>query len=158
MSGRSTQYGSASEGIVGDPWALDPGRQIDWDTVADTYINAATGKKVIPHLTAMGQQIDLDASGPGMISPRVDSTNPAIGLLIGTAVEGDVSAAKSGYGLLRGVEASCPMPQGHRARSRRTSRTSWPRLARRSSTPSSRTSARNRAQAPLRGVAHLCRV
>lgn len=103
MSGRSTQYGSGADVVVGHPWALDPGRQIDWANVSSAYLDATINKKVIPHGTAMGEKIDLDAAGTGKISPRVDGTNPAIGLLIGPAVEGDISAAKSGYGLIRGA-------------------------------------------------------
>lgn len=103
MSGRSTQYGSGTDFVVGHPWALDPGRQIDWANVSTDFLNSATGKKEIPAGTAMGEKIDLDASGSGKISPRVDTTNPAIGLLVGTAVQDDRSAALSGYGLIRGA-------------------------------------------------------
>lgn len=89
--------------LSGLPGVVDPhntprdnGHQIDWDNVADSYKNAA-GKKVLPALTAVGSLL-----GGGKVSPRVADTNPAVGLLATTAIEGEDSAAATGYGLFIG--------------------------------------------------------
>lgn len=73
------------------------GAQIDWANVGAGYINATTGKKVIPAGTVMGSLL-----GAGLISPRVVTTNPATGILVAMAIEGDLSAAKSGVGVYKG--------------------------------------------------------
>jgi hypothetical protein len=72
------------------------GRQIDWPNVADSYKNAE-GKKVLPAGTRVGELL-----GAGKISPRVVTTNPAFGILETDAVEGDLVAPLSGYGVIRG--------------------------------------------------------
>ena len=85
-------------GWQADPHSLDrlgSGIRIDWSQVSDDYLNA-DGKKEIPSGTPIG-----DTLGDGG-SPRVAITNPAIGLLETTAVEGDLTAAKTGYGLVIG--------------------------------------------------------
>lgn len=75
------------------------GLQIDWDNVdADDYTDTASGKKIIPSGTVMGNLL----SAGGAMSPRVDTTNPAIGLLEGDAVEGELVDSLSGYGLIVG--------------------------------------------------------
>lgn len=67
---------------------------------AETGVYAGTagsGNKVIKAGTPVG-----DLLGSGKISPRIATTNPAIGLLETDAVEGDPSAAISGYGVISG--------------------------------------------------------
>lgn len=73
------------------------GRQIDWANVGAGYINATTGKKRLPAGTVVGSLL-----GNGLVSPRVLTTNPATGILVSDADEGDLSAAASGYGIYRG--------------------------------------------------------
>lgn len=73
------------------------GRQIDWANVGAGYIDSASGKKIIPAGTAMGTLL-----GSGKMSPRVVTTNPAVGLLEGDAVEDSLVDSLSGYGLLVG--------------------------------------------------------
>lgn len=73
------------------------GAQIDWANVAAGFIDATTGKKVLPAGTIIGNLL-----GAGLVSPRVAATNPATGMLVSMAVEGDLSAAKSGYGIYKG--------------------------------------------------------
>ncbi len=68
----------------------------------DAAIVKGEGKKILPAGAVMGELIDLTAGGPGKVSPRVVTTNPAIGLLASDAVEDDPAAALSGYGLVRG--------------------------------------------------------
>lgn len=89
--------------LSGLPFVVDPhntprdnGHQIDWASVADSYKNA-DGKKVLPAGTVVGSLL-----GGGKVSPRVVTTNPAIGLLAAAAVEGETGAALTGYGVLRG--------------------------------------------------------
>jgi len=88
----------------------DTGRQIDWANVGAGYIDATTGKKVLPAGTVVG-----DLLGAGKISPRVVTTNPAMGILLETAVEDDPAAALSGYGVMVGgpvYEALLPDASG----------------------------------------------
>ena len=73
------------------------GRQIDWANVSSAYLNAASGRKIIPAGTAMGTLL-----GSGKMSPRVVTTNPAVGLLEGDAVENELVDSLSGYGLIVG--------------------------------------------------------
>jgi hypothetical protein len=73
------------------------GKQIDWANVGAGYVDAATGKKIIPSGTAMGTLL-----GSGKMSPRVVTTNPAVGLLEGDAIEDDLVHSLSGYGLMVG--------------------------------------------------------
>jgi hypothetical protein len=95
--------GRTDYNLSGLPGVVDPhntprdnGHQIDWDNVDDAYKND-DGKKLLPALTAIGTLL-----GSGKISPRVADTNPAVALLATTAVEGDESAAATGYGVFLG--------------------------------------------------------
>jgi len=63
----------------------------------DTAIYAGTGTKVLKAGTVVG-----DALGSGKVSPRVVTTNPAIGILETDAIENSLSAASSGYGIVIG--------------------------------------------------------
>jgi len=92
--GRST-FVVARAGFVLDHNSMEhnSGRQIDWANVGAGYIDATTGKKVIPAGTIMGELL-----GGGKISPRVVATNPATCMLVANAVEGAQEHAKSGYG------------------------------------------------------------
>lgn len=93
-------YQVSRPGFVADPNSVvqDVGRQIDWDNVDAAYADAVTGKKVLPAGTVVGELL----SGDGKVSPRVVTTNPAIGILITDAIQDDPSAAKTGYGVYRG--------------------------------------------------------
>lgn len=89
--------------MSGLPFVVDPhntprdnGHQIDWANVADGYKDA-NGKKVLPAGTVVGTLL-----GGGKISPRVVTTNPAVGLLATAAVEGEDFAAATGYGIFIG--------------------------------------------------------
>lgn len=64
---------------------------------ADTAVYGGTGKKMLPQHCAVGDEL-----GNGKLAPRIETTNPAIGLLATNAIEGDASAGLSGYGLIRG--------------------------------------------------------
>jgi hypothetical protein len=95
--------GRTDYNLSGLPFVVDPhntprdnGHQIDWENVDDAYKNA-DGKKVLPAGTAIGRLL-----GGGKISPRVVTTNPAVGLLATAAVEGEDSAAATGYGIFIG--------------------------------------------------------
>jgi hypothetical protein len=76
---------------------LNSGRQIDWANVAAGFVDATTGKKVLPAGTVVGELL-----GGGKVSPRVVTTNPATGILAAQALEGDLDAALSGYGVIVG--------------------------------------------------------
>ena len=93
--GRST-YTSTRPGFVADPESIvrNSGRQIDW---AHVSTDNADGKKILVAGTVVGELL-----GAGKISPRVVTTNPAAGILESTAVEGDPSASRSGYGVIIG--------------------------------------------------------
>lgn len=96
---RTTSYPSRAA-FIADPNSIvrDTGRQIDWAHVATDGTYGATGSRVIPAGTVMGQLL----SGASTISPRVVTTNPAVGILETDAVENDPSAAASGYGFILG--------------------------------------------------------
>ncbi len=101
MLTRNTSY-TGRPNFIKDPFTVNRtgGLQIDWENVdADDYTDEASGKKIIPAGTAMG---NLLSSG-GAMSPRVVTTNPAIGFLEGDAVEDDLVASESGYGLIVGA-------------------------------------------------------
>lgn len=76
------------------------GRQIDWDGVDDSRIDAASGKKVIPAGAAMS--VSTNDATKIVPSADTDATGNAIGLLKTTAIEDDPSAALSGYGVYIG--------------------------------------------------------
>jgi hypothetical protein len=95
--------GRTDYNLSGLPFVVDPhntprdnGHQIDWANVDEDYENDA-GKKVLPAGTAVGTLL-----GSGKISPRVVTTNPAVALLATSAVEGEESAAATGYGVFLG--------------------------------------------------------
>lgn len=68
------------------------------NTDVATYAGTAgSGNKVLPAGTPVG-----DLLGSGKLSPRVVTTNPAIGLLETDAVENDPTAASSGYSVING--------------------------------------------------------
>lgn len=96
--GRTTYVVSRAD-FVADPQSMERsiGYQIDWTNVAAGYIDAATGKKVLPAGTVVGSLL-----GAGKISPRVVTTNPAIGILATTAIESDKGAGYTGYGVFVG--------------------------------------------------------
>jgi hypothetical protein len=104
MPTRST-YNLAAPSFAVDPSSLrrSSGRQISWEDVegntedGDPGPYGELGKRVIPAGTAVG-----DTLGSGKISPRVDTTNPAIGILETSAVEDSTVASMSGYGMLVG--------------------------------------------------------
>lgn len=96
--GRTTIVSTRISFIVDERSVMrDGGHQIDWANVADTYKNA-DGKKEILAGTVMGTLL-----GSGKMSPRVATTNPAVGVLATTAVEGSPNMPKSGYGLIIGA-------------------------------------------------------
>lgn len=82
--------------VVADPHSIirNSGRQIDWANVSATN---ADGKKIVPADTVVGELL-----GTGKVSPRVVTTNPAVGIMETTAVEGETFAALSGYGVIIG--------------------------------------------------------
>lgn len=86
-------------GFVVDPNSMERngGRQIDWANVSAAYLDATTGKKILPAGTIIGE-----ALGAGLVSPRVAATNPATGILATQAIQDDQAAAISGYGIYRG--------------------------------------------------------
>ena len=74
----------------------DSGVQIDWANVdAETY-EEADGKKRLPAGTVIGELL-----GSGKASPRVETTNPATGILETDAKEDSLIDSMSGYGVLR---------------------------------------------------------
>lgn len=95
-----TTYVVSRPGFVVDhpSMELSEGRQIDWANVAAGYIDANTGKKVLPAGTVVGDLLGANKK----ISPRVVTTNPAVGILATNAVEGERSDSYSGYGLYIG--------------------------------------------------------
>jgi hypothetical protein len=95
-----TTYVESRAGFIVDHNSMESseGRQIDWANVAVGYVDSATGKKVIPAGTVMGELL----GGGKKISPRVVTTNPAVGILATNAVEGDRADSYSGYGMYIG--------------------------------------------------------
>lgn len=108
---RTTQTTGAASFIADhNSIVRNDGRQIDWANVGAGYIDATTGKKVLKGGTVIGELL-----GTGKVSPRVVTTNPATGILETDAVEGDPSAALSGYGVIIGgavYEALLPEAAG----------------------------------------------
>lgn len=94
--GRST-FSLSRPGFIADPASVvrNSGRQIDWANVSTLN---ADGKKILVAGTVVGELL-----GASKISPRVVTTNPATGILESTAVEGDPSASRSGYGVITGA-------------------------------------------------------
>lgn len=88
---------AAAAGAVALTVAALPTALVSGDTA--TYAGTkGSGNKVLKAGTAVGETL----SGTGKISPRVATTNPAVGLLASDAVEGEVSAPRSGYGVVVG--------------------------------------------------------
>ena len=108
---RTTHVASAPAFVVDWNGAVrDTGRQIDWANVAAGFLDATTGKKVLPAGTVVGELL-----GTGKVSPRVVTTNPAMGFLLQTAVEDSPAAASSGVGVMLGgpvYEALLPDASG----------------------------------------------
>jgi hypothetical protein len=93
-----TERDPMTPGFVADHGSvsrLGGGAQVDWASVSNDYIDDVTGKKVLPAGTVVGSLL-----GDGLISPRVVTTNPAIGILETVAHEDDPCI--SGYGVLTG--------------------------------------------------------
>lgn len=63
----------------------------------DVATKAGTGKKRLPAGTVVGTLL-----GSGKISPRVVTTNPAVGIMATAAVEDEPFAAATGYGIFLG--------------------------------------------------------
>lgn len=110
--GRTTIANVARVGFVADHKSMEQntGRQIDWANVGAGFLDAASGKKVIPAGTVMGELL-----GAGKVSPRVVTTNPATCILATTATEGAKEHAKTGYGCYVGgvvYEALLPDSSG----------------------------------------------
>lgn len=111
-----TQRVVSQVGFIADSHSIDllpTGRQIDWATVGAGYVDATTGKKVIPAGTVMyevtpdGPLAPADAAGAAPAGERV------VGLLATQAGEGDRHAALSGYGVIIGgaiYENLLPVP------------------------------------------------
>lgn len=101
MSPRTTHTGLSRPSFLVDPTSAerDGGRQIDWDNVATTFGDA--GFKVIPH----GHPMSPAGDGKKMVPATNAAGNEAAaeGLLEGPAVENDLSAAKTGYGIVTGA-------------------------------------------------------
>lgn len=76
----------------------DTGHTIDWANVAAGATYGVAGKRIIKAGTVMGELL----SGNGSLSPRVVTTNPAVGILATDAYEDSESDAVSGYGLIIG--------------------------------------------------------
>lgn len=95
-----TNFNASRAGFIADHHSIvrNNGRQIDWANVSASYVDATTGKKVLPAGTVVGDLL----SGTGKVSPRVVTSNPAIGILETAAVEDEKSAAVSGYGIIIG--------------------------------------------------------
>jgi hypothetical protein len=91
--GRTT-YTISRADFVADQNSVDRsyGYQIDWTNVGAGYLDASTGKHVLPAGTVVGSLL-----GAGKVSPRVLTTNPAIGILATTAIEGDRAAGYGAY-------------------------------------------------------------
>lgn len=94
---------TATAAFIADANSIDrnQGRQIDWANVTAgagvvPALNSA-GKKWLRAGTAVGELL-----GTGKVSPRVVTTNPAIGFLETDAVEDDLQDAATGYGVIVG--------------------------------------------------------
>lgn len=99
MSSRTTTVLGRVRPVV-DEKTIDRGpggHQMDWANVSLVTYGQDDGKKFVPSFTIMGTLL-----GAGKISPRVETTNPAVCILEGDAKEGDLSAALSGYGTIWG--------------------------------------------------------
>lgn len=91
-----TNAASTLSPFVADPHSLvrTGGSIVDWANVPASFVDAGTGKKVLPAGTAVAE------TAAGLV-PR-DGTNAATGLLASDATEGLASDARTGYGVLKG--------------------------------------------------------
>jgi hypothetical protein len=92
MTGWTTTNPSRAA-FIADPHSIDrhgTGVQIDWTNVSSAYEDA-DGHKVLPAGTVVGSLL-----GSGKVSPRVDSTNPAVGILETGAREGNTASPGGG--------------------------------------------------------------
>lgn len=100
MSPRTLHTGLSRPSFLVDPTSAerDGGRQIDWDNVSTSF--GAAGSKVIPH----GHPMSPAGDGKRMVPSTNAASNEGTseGLLEGPAVEDDLSAAKTGYGIVTG--------------------------------------------------------
>ena len=105
---QTNSYVMSTPGFVVDPHSImrDLGRQIDWANVPASFVNASSGKKVIPAGTTVGVKTGSTAG----VVPRsgLDPTvlgqegETAVGILETQAEEDSKSAAVSGYGVIVG--------------------------------------------------------
>lgn len=97
MGRTTTTVGTPS--FIADPASItrSTGRQVDWENVDAAFLNATTGKIELPaglrvYEQADGKIVDVDGDDGGTL----------LGLLETNAIEGDKSAALTGYGVIRG--------------------------------------------------------
>ena len=85
--------------FVADPASISrsTGRQVDWENVDDAFVNAETGLKELP----AGLRVYEQASGK-IVDAAGDSDGTLLGILETNAIEGDRSAALTGYGVIIG--------------------------------------------------------
>lgn len=97
MTGWTTTHPSRAS-FIADPHSIDrhgTGVQIDWTNVSEVD---TAGVKIIPAGKVVGTLL-----GSGKVSPRVDGTNPAAGILETGARYGDTSSPGGGMvGMLVG--------------------------------------------------------
>lgn len=101
MPGWTTTHPSRTRPVADESSLVRHGTgvQIDWTNVSSSFLNATTGKKELPAWTALG----LLLGGGSKASPRVDTTNPAVGFLETTAIEDNPVAPADGmYGMVVG--------------------------------------------------------
>lgn len=96
---RRTEQSISHPTFIADLASIDrsTGRQIDWTNVSQSFVDATTGRKVLPaglrvYSTASGKVVDADGVGAVTL----------LGLLETSAEEGDRTAALSGYGVILG--------------------------------------------------------
>lgn len=91
-----TNYNASLPGFIVDHNSIvrSPGRQVDWANVATLN---TLGKKVLKAGTVVG-----DTLGSGKISPRVVTTNPAVGILETDVTQDDTTNALTGVGVIVG--------------------------------------------------------
>lgn len=97
MATRTTQCVSTPS-FIADPAsaARSTGRQVDWANV-DSSFAGSDGKKVIP----AGHRVYETTEGK-IIPKQTAAQEPLLGLIETNAIEGDKSAALSGYGVIIG--------------------------------------------------------
>jgi len=106
----STTSTNALPGFIVDRQSIEQrqGRQVAWDLVSETYIDATTGKKRLKAGTVVSGFLPGDFEGKiaeyGAVDAdqSPDETATALGLLISEANEDDPAEALTGYGILVG--------------------------------------------------------